>query len=165
MSFTQLSANHFEPIKKSELKPVNPHFQAIKAALSNNKCYNMQVSSMSLINRNGNKVSTFTTYGSAHLSKEGNKLVSLGDIRTSLSDRNHFQGKKALEKVYIMESGNNIVVKILLKTWGNDKISLKDVKISKEENGYFITGKATSPDNNRRQVYYTIALFEEGCLH
>ena len=80
------------------------------------------------------------------------------NVETAFNDRNNFQSKKTVESVSISSSGNNVKVKMQFHTWSQN-VELSNVKMTKEQFGYFITG---SQSNNTKTVYYTITISHRG---
>lgn len=127
-------------------------------SLKNGKCYNAKITSVSVKNNNY----AFTTFSQGFLKIESGYNIDIKPLQTEFDDRNNFQGAKTIENLTIYKVGSeDIGVVVNMQTWGNKSIKLKDVQITKEPSGYFITGKAT--DGNRT-VYYTIGIYETDCL-
>jgi len=152
--FTQ-KVNH-SSISEFTINPVyNQLFNAIK---SGGKCYNAKITSVSVKN---NKYA-FTSFSKGFLRIQGGYNIAINSLQTEFDDRNNFRGSKTIENLVIYKRDKyNIGMTVNFKTWGNKTIKLKNVKITKEPYGYFITGKAS--DGNRT-VYYTLGIYETTCL-
>jgi hypothetical protein len=133
----------------------NQLFNAIK---SGRKCYNAKITSVSVKN---NKYA-FTSFSKGFLRIESGYNIAISRLQTEFDDRRNFQGAKTVENLVVYKIGRSgIGMTVNMKTWGNKTIKLKNVKITKEPYGYFITGNAT--DGNRT-VYYTLGIYETTCL-
>lgn len=143
-------------VSEITIDPVyNQLFNAIK---SGRKCYNVKVISVSVKNNNY----AFTSFSVGFLKIESGYNIAIKSLQTEFDDRRNFQGSKTIENLVIYKKDKyNIGMTVNFKTWGNKTIKLKNVKITKEPYGYFITGKAT--DGNRT-VYYTLGIYETTCL-
>lgn len=133
----------------------NQLFNAIK---SGGKCYNVKVTSVSV---KDNKYA-FTSFSQGFLQIESGYNIAIKSLQTEFDDRQNFQGTKTVENLVIYKKDKyNIGMTVNMRNWGNKTIKLKNVKITKETYGYFITGNAT--DGNRT-VYYTLGIYETTCL-
>ncbi|MCF6182589.1 hypothetical protein [Lutibacter sp.] len=143
-------------ISEITIDPVyNQLFNAIK---SGRKCYNVKVTSVSVKNNNY----AFTSFSVGFLRIQSGYNIAISGLQTEFDDRSNFRGAKTVENLVIYKNGKySIGMTVNMRTWGNKTIKLKNVKITKEPYGYFITGKAT--DGNRT-VYYTLGIYETTCL-
>ncbi len=144
------------PISEFTINPVyNQLFNAIK---SGRKCYNAKITSVSVKN---NKYA-FTSFSRGFLRIQSGYNIAINGLQTEFDDRSNFRGAKTVENLVIYKIGSyGIGITVNMRTWGNKTIKLKNVKITKEPYGYFITGKATT---GNRTVYYTLGIYETTCL-
>lgn len=141
---------------------INPIFQELLNKLSTtNDCYVVDVSSIT-VKKNRNLEQSFTTYGSfGYLKKLNSNSIKAFNVNTKFSDRSNFSGKKTIESFNISSRGSQVQVKITFKTWSNEVINLRNVKIAKGRFGYFITGNYSK---SNKTVYYTLAIYKTDCL-
>ncbi len=141
----------------------NPIFQELLNKLNGTEdCYLVDVSSMT-VKKDGNLEQSFTTYGSfGYLKKKENvSAIKAFTVNTAFSDRSTFRGKKTIESFNISNRGSQVQVQITFKTWSNEVITLRNVKISKGRFGYFITGHYSK---SNKSSYYTLAIYKTGCV-
>lgn len=104
----------------------------------------------------------FTTYGySLTVDKSSSNSIKVKGIKTSFSDRQHFQGARTLEEITIYETRGKLDVRILFTSWNRDRVILKNVSVKKANNVYFITGHYVSKG---KTSYVTIGLKDMGKL-
>ncbi len=106
----------------------------------------------------GKRAYTYTAHGTKEVYKN-NSNNSLGSIeyRMAFSDRNRFQGNTDRQRFEVYKVGNRVDMKITLITWGNATVTLTNVKVFKDQYGYYITGKKTG---GRSTSLYTVAMYD-----
>ena len=126
--------------------------------IKNGECFNVKVSSVSTKNNNY----AFVSYAQGFVEKYENDKLKISNLNMEFDDRTNFQGPKTNEEIVVTNNHNNVVsLYVKMITWGNRFLTLKNVKITKERFGYFITGNIT--DGNRT-VYYTLGIYKTDCL-
>lgn len=125
------------------------------------KCMIVQVSSTSILKKGSNE-RAFTTFSTGHLKKITNSTIKADRLQTSFSDREFFQGQKTVENISLKIVNNSFKIMVNFQTWGNANVTLDDPIIAKGQNGYFATGRYF---DGQKSMQYTIAIYEEVCLH
>ncbi len=112
--------------------------------------------------KKGSKDDWFATYGfSPAVNKASGNSIKISGIKTSFSNRDHFQGKKTVEEITLYEIASEIQVWIKFKTWNSDRVELKNVEVKINNKVYFITGNYNS-ENGTKTTYVTIAIKDMG---
>ncbi|APQ17595.1 hypothetical protein [Maribacter hydrothermalis] len=144
-------------ITLENLEYINTVFERLVSKINEGFIFNAHISS-STVKKDGNVELPFTTFGSGPLKLTKGDILKIENVETAFNDRNNFQSKKTVESISISSSGNNVKVKMQFHTWSQN-VELSNVKITKEQFGYFITG---SQSNNTKTVYYTITISHRG---
>ena len=155
------AADNAEELKSTipleNLEYTNAVFERLVSKINEGFIFSAHISS-STVKKDGNVELPFTTFGSGPLNLTKGDIIKIENVETAFNDRNNFQSKKTVESISISSSGNNVKVKMQFHTWSQN-VELSNVKITKEQFGYFITG---SQSNNTKTVYYTITISHRG---
>ncbi len=141
--------------------PNSSTFNEIVEKLNDGKCMIVQVSSTSIL-KNGANERAFTTFSTGYLKKITSSTIKADRLQTSFSDRKFFQGQKTVENISLKVVNDSFKIMVNFQTWGNANVTLDDPIIVKGQNGYFATGRYFDGQKN---MQYTIAIYEEVCLH
>jgi len=144
--------------KTSNINPVYVYNELLNNIKSGKICYSVKVSSVSVKNNNY----AFSSFAKGFLEIKNDHNIAIPGLITEFDDRKNFQGTKTRENVEMYyASYNKIGVVVNMQTWGNKSVKLKNVKITKERYGYFITGNI---NDGNRTVYYTFGIYKTSCL-
>ena len=132
-------------------------FDQLMSQLNAGDQFYVELTAISIKNQ-GNKKESFTSHGKGPLQKASNAICQIKGVKMQFSDQSNFQGASTIEHFKISKKGNDIGVEIRFQSWGNRSIALREVSMSKEKQGYFISGKMTNGSNIS---YYNLAIYKK----